>query len=921
MAWIILCWTLFSFLFHVQAQNLSTTTPVPPLQWINLTNLLQGSTKPPPLKDAAIGYDEVSRTLIIFGGVSESGVPQSQTFLLNLQSLSWSVPSPPSNLQRSPPSRSSVVSGHDFAASNRHGFVVIGGKGSDNTALSDVWEYDFTNQFWSQVQLSAGGPSPRWGASGGIDIRVAPIQDQLVPGPNNTIYLAGGFDGKAVDSLSEVWRLNISGTLSSNLPSSVMASWDRLDIGNLPGRIEHSGTVISQQIVSAGGCPSLPEGSDVNCATQDSFILDTQRRSTLSPGACTAPRVGPVVVPNLNAFSSAFTSQAFVLLGTFNSTTWKDSDGLTRGEVAVLDTNTATWTRILPAGDPGSTGRAQFPTPRQGAAALSYSQALVGDVRARSSDTIIFGGQDAKGNFLSDMWLLRAYSGMITPSSTTWSGFGSGNLQSGINADGSGVRVSYLNECAIRIAEPISNPSSTSSSAPTNTPPPKDPTPVLFSTAYDASFLHKLLAPLSLVVLFPVILSLRWAVFSDGYRGTESGVFIQVSFLGAIVAFGLGVAGLILGFTTISSSQVSSSHLHFKTGHSIAGLVFFLCLYIIIPIIYLALLRIRIRSRRELAEDVEEKDGDIQGSVGKPESEDIRSLTSSLRNASPPPTRTRTMSWDTTTAIKMAAATEGSGPSNESSVAPTPSGFEVLNRQHRARKTSGQSPPPLTVRPLPSTLSDIDWLLRRRSLNAVGELDYMLTQVHNAQVAASAAQGDQDPIANVNTATKYPTIASMALHLFTHMSIIGIAAVTLAALWTTAPRYYFAIFMVWVVTFYLLMLACSWGGRPAPSLLTATVWRIRSSPPPPLPIQSSTPDALKSPPPTVAGPYARNRPTHRTATQAEEQSYLQAMSAEDEGDDELDEDTRQRLIEQEMDRRDVSIVTVPRRKLQIANPS
>lgn len=41
----------------------------------------------------------------------------------------------------------------------------------------------------------------------------------------------------------------------------------------------------------------------------------------------------------------------------------------------------------------------------------------------------------------------------------------------------------------------------------------------------------------------------------------------------------------------------------------------------------------------------------------------------------------------------------------------------------------------------------------------------------------------------------------------------------------------------------------------------------------------------------------------------------------DDDDDDIDEDTRQRQIEEEMGRREVSIVTVPRRRLWITNPS
>jgi hypothetical protein len=62
------------------AQSISTSTPVPPLQWINLTGLLQGPSAP-PLKDASIGYDNTTRTLIIFGGESQGGLPQQQTYL------------------------------------------------------------------------------------------------------------------------------------------------------------------------------------------------------------------------------------------------------------------------------------------------------------------------------------------------------------------------------------------------------------------------------------------------------------------------------------------------------------------------------------------------------------------------------------------------------------------------------------------------------------------------------------------------------------------------------------------------------------------------------------------------------------------------------------------------------------------------
>jgi hypothetical protein len=112
---------------------------VPPLQWLNVTNLLQGSAAPMPLSNAAIGYDSMMSTVVIFGGESSGGVPQSTTYLLDTQSLTWVTPNPPDGLTATPSARSAAVSGSDFAASNRQGFILIGGRDINNNPLSDVW--------------------------------------------------------------------------------------------------------------------------------------------------------------------------------------------------------------------------------------------------------------------------------------------------------------------------------------------------------------------------------------------------------------------------------------------------------------------------------------------------------------------------------------------------------------------------------------------------------------------------------------------------------------------------------------------------------------------------------------------------------------------------------------------------------------
>jgi hypothetical protein len=71
---------LISFITGHHAQTISTSMPVPPLQWLNLTDLLTGPA-PPPLKDSTVAYDDTTRTFVIFGGESEGGFVQSETYL------------------------------------------------------------------------------------------------------------------------------------------------------------------------------------------------------------------------------------------------------------------------------------------------------------------------------------------------------------------------------------------------------------------------------------------------------------------------------------------------------------------------------------------------------------------------------------------------------------------------------------------------------------------------------------------------------------------------------------------------------------------------------------------------------------------------------------------------------------------------
>jgi hypothetical protein len=206
----------------------------------------------------------------------------------------------------------------------------------------------------------------------------------VVEGPNNTFYLAGGFDGSSALPLSDFWRLNVSGTLSSNLPNSARGSWEKLNFATITPLTQAGYSVLGQEVAVAGGCDKQGD-----CNVQNSFVINSANLQSISPKACPTPRDGPVLIPNMNTLSDSFSSQVFMLLGTFNSSLWDDQEGLAQGEVDVLDVNTGSWTRALPSGDPGTNGQATFPSPRSGSSAISSPLSLVGSSRTSSSDTIV----------------------------------------------------------------------------------------------------------------------------------------------------------------------------------------------------------------------------------------------------------------------------------------------------------------------------------------------------------------------------------------------------------------------------------------------------------------------------------------------------------------------------------------------------
>ena len=205
-------------------------------------------------------------------------------------------------------------------------------------------EFDFGHQFWAQVNVVGPQPPARWGAAGGRDSRTPSIQDIKFSAPNNSYYLAGGFDGKNPIPLSDVWRFNITGTLSSNNVNELIGSWEHISL-SAPGAlrtaalVDLAGTIVwqgeQQHIAAMGGC-NATTSADASCAEGNSFVINVDASTSTSPPPCPAPRIGAALAPNMNPTSQSFQSQVFLLLGVYNTSLWDDDNGLNQGEIVSL---------------------------------------------------------------------------------------------------------------------------------------------------------------------------------------------------------------------------------------------------------------------------------------------------------------------------------------------------------------------------------------------------------------------------------------------------------------------------------------------------------------------------------------------------------------------------------------------------------
>ena len=377
--------------------------------------------------------------------------------------------------------------------------------------------------------------------------------------------------------------------------------------------------------------------------------------------------------------------------------------------------------------------------PRQGAAALSWSTQLVGNSDVAASDTIIFGGRDASGNYLSDVWLLRAYNASLTRSDQRWSGFGSGALKSGIDADGEGVSIRYMSQCAVSRGSSPTTSAGSPSDSPTSGSDPNSPSdlPTSNTFLYNTSVLHKSLAAVSVALFLPALVFYRLSVpsVSSSHPMERNMGLMYLGIVLGVAAYALGIVGLATSFTSIapvaSVVRRDQSSIHLQTGHSIAGLALFAGLYGLVPLLQLLSLWLRGSANKD-QEQVESRNRadsameklSMNGRAASPSQRSDAAMSQTLDNTGTAGKR-RIRSWagiGTWAGISGRRSNDTATATDEQAHTPSQRSFEVVNRPMRQRRASGNSLAAFSdPRPShrPRNLSDMSWLDGRRSASGM----------------------------------------------------------------------------------------------------------------------------------------------------------------------------------------------------------
>ena len=246
----------------------------------------------PGVGEAAGVWHEGSQRLVWFGGNEQA--PEQCMFLNDYTTKTWTFDArcdsyEPIDSADEPPSRARHVAVLDAA---RDRMVIHGGRSRDETSgpytqRNDVWALDLTNDTWTELDTSGGGPSAR--SSHGAAV----VGDKMIVYGGNT-----STSGLSYNPQDDVWSLDL-----------VTLEWTELATTNTPpARLFHTMTASPD-----GGTVYAFAGGDEN-AFQGPLLADLWALDMESL-EWTMLHAGGPIIPDDNAPSTRFAPDLFAIPG------------------------------------------------------------------------------------------------------------------------------------------------------------------------------------------------------------------------------------------------------------------------------------------------------------------------------------------------------------------------------------------------------------------------------------------------------------------------------------------------------------------------------------------------------------------------------------------------------------------------------
>lgn len=231
----------------------------------------QNSILPQARRNAAIGYHAKENTIYIFGGMlKENEQPLKDVYKFDLDQKNWQIVNNPSKID----ARYSTV----FGSRGDYMYVATG-EGIDSsrkkTSFEDIWRFNFASESWEELSSDL-KPKNRYSAAGGIH------ED------DSTFLITHGYGDDEL--FSDTFSYNTESLASTRGWDEASSGSNNYNPKHPHGRFEHSGAMVSKNIlVLFGGCLT-GQGTGGPCPSDDSWTFDKSTNEWSELNRCSAPK-------------------------------------------------------------------------------------------------------------------------------------------------------------------------------------------------------------------------------------------------------------------------------------------------------------------------------------------------------------------------------------------------------------------------------------------------------------------------------------------------------------------------------------------------------------------------------------------------------------------------------------------------------